>query len=79
MITIKHPTLNTVRFGDICLGETFTADAYHQGFRGSSVYAKVSSDCKANAFNYASGLLGTFKDDEKVTLIDVVVEYSLRQ
>lgn len=78
MITIKHPKPNTVKFGDIHIGETFTADGYNEGLPGSTIYAKVSRDCRRNAFNYMSGMLGTFGEDEQVMLVDVVVEYSLR-
>lgn len=75
MITIKHPDNNpkTVKFGDIPVGGTFIVD--------KSVYAKSNwhPAPSINSFNYATGLACFFEDDEQVTLVDVVVEYSLRK
>lgn len=75
MITIKHPKPNTVKFGDIVIGETFIAFPEDKG-----VYSKVArlQDFKVNAFNYATGLLAKFSDDEDVILVNITVEYSLR-
>lgn len=77
MITIKHPKPNTVKFGDIVVGETFIAFYFPED---KGVYSKVASlqDFKVNAFNYATGLLAKFSDDEDVILVNITVEYSLR-
>ena len=74
MITIKHPNSNprTEMFGNIPVGGTFIVD--------KSVYAKSNwlPAPTMNSFNYGTGLACFFDDNEQVTLVDVVVEYSLR-
>lgn len=77
MIVIKHPKPNIVRFKEIRFGDTFISSASDEG-----LYQKIDeydSSPIGNAFNLASGFLAKFDDDHRVTLVDVVVEYSLRK
>lgn len=75
MIKIKHPRPNAVKFKEIIFGDTFISCVSDGG-----LYSKIyHPDSFANAFNLATGLLAKFEDDEQVTLVDIVVEYTLRK
>ena len=74
MITVKHPKPNTVEFKEIRFGDTFISSSSYEG-----LYQRILDYDSSNAFDLATGLLAKFHDDDSVTLVDVVVEYSLRK
>jgi|LauGreDrversion4_2_1035121.scaffolds.fasta_scaffold00915_44 hypothetical protein len=76
MITVKHPRKDSIKFSDLVIGETFIVA--EPGLYDNTVYAKTSIGSGINGFNYGTGLSSKFDLDEKVILVDVIVEYSIR-
>ena len=72
MITIKHPQRNHKTFKEIHVLETFILPT------GTGVYLKTNQNCFHNAFSYKNSDTLGFPQDQDVIVVDLVIEYSIR-
>lgn len=70
MITIKHPQINTKKFKEIDISESFIFPSL-----STEVYLKTGENSFHNCKN---GDIFPLSPDAEVILVDLVIEYSVR-